>query len=293
VQAILDSHPELAVAHEAQFVVGLGRRSRRYERRGSLDGAQLVEDLFATPNAGSLGLTPGEAVAALDAAGARSFADATRAIFAAYAAQRGKARYGDKTPGYVTSMPLIASMLPEARFVHVIRDGRDSALSYRDHDYGPRTLEAAAFRWASRVRRGRRAGLALGPERYVELRYEELLAEPEAALRPVCDLFELSWDDRMLHHHERADELVAATKDPERFQNLRQPITAGLRDWRRDMTPAELEVFDAIAGDTLADLGYERTGHRGRRSRAVSGPWVRWQQRRLRSALHRTRRRVR
>ena len=67
----------------------------------------------------------------------------------------GKARWGDKTPRYVESIPFISGLFPDARFVHLVRDGRDVALSYANVPFGPKTVARAASLWAKRVRKGR------------------------------------------------------------------------------------------------------------------------------------------
>lgn len=276
VQAILHAHPDLAVAHEAKFLLALGRRARRYGRGPSFDRAAFLRDLLAMRNTKSLGLGPEAITAAVEAAAPTDFAAAARAVYAAFAAGHGKPRAGDKTPGYITDLPLVTRLLPEAKVLHVIRDGRDSTLSYLDHAYGPADLEQAAFRWRNRVRKGKRAGAALG-DRYAELRYEDLVADPERELRRVSAFFELPWSDRLLHHEDDADAVVAATKTQHRFQNVRRPITPGLRDWRQKMAADDVRRFEAIAGDALRECGYETTGEP---RRVPVGPWVRWQKRR-------------
>ncbi len=101
-------------------------------------------------------------------------------------------------------------------------------------------------------------GARLGPERYHELRYEELVADPERILRELCAFVELPYDERMLRYHEQADRLVPSLSHSEHHGNLYKPPTAGLRDWRRDLSPQDVAVFEALAGDLLDELGYER-----------------------------------
>jgi hypothetical protein len=287
---MFDSHPDLAVVQEARFVAKMGRHWRRYETPEGLDADRFVADVFSIAKSShALALDREEVSHALAAAAPSSFAEAVRQVFALYAAGRSKTRYGDKTPGYVVCLPLLARLFPEGRFVHVIRDGRNSALSYLDHGYGPRTVMQAAFRWRNRLLAGRRAGRRLGPERYQELRYESLTDNPEGALRPVCDFLQLDFDEKMLRYFERADELVAGTAHPLRFQGLYRPPTAGLRDWRTAMSRDDVVLFDAIAGDVLEELGYERlpaSRTLAVRLKVATG-WVQWRQAEAVSSIRR------
>src|SRR5204863_5859043 len=80
---------------------------------------------------------------------------ALRAFFELYAEKQGKQRWGDKTPIYVTSMREIAGALPEARFIHVIRDGRDVALSRWKRATNPAPAEKVAKTWRRRIGKAR------------------------------------------------------------------------------------------------------------------------------------------
>ena len=106
--------------------------------------------------------------------------DAVRAFYALYGeSTRAPPRWGDKTPGYVKHMREIQEYLPEARFIHLIRDGRDVALSVLKQEFGPETIEAAAEKWRSRVLRGRAQQPYLGF--YMEVKFEDLVVDTEGA----------------------------------------------------------------------------------------------------------------
>ena len=298
VRAIFDSHSELAVAHHAQFIVTMGRRRRRYEGPGGLDAGRFCKDLFASPRFAHLQLEPDDVRAALRD-GVPDFAEGVRRVLALFASSQGKSRYADKTPGHVVRIPLLAELFPEARFVHIIRDGRNSWVGYRDRGFGPKTVGDAAYNWVGRVGRGRRAGLALEPHRYHEVRYEELLDSPAETLERVCGFLELNFEESMLRYHERAETVLSGLAPADRadFENVFRPLTKGMRDWRTEMSEPEQATFHAIAGDLLAELGYEvPEGHRrehGTADRlAISRRWLGWQSRRAAFRLTLLRRRL-
>jgi hypothetical protein len=254
VRAQLDSHPEMAVVHETQFLVGLARSRRRYETPEGFATERFLTELSRDPSFFRLDMSREDVAEALSVGGGTaSVADALRAIYGTYASRRGKKRYGDKTPGHVMHITMLASLLPEARFLHVIRDGRDSTLSYLDASFGPTSVAEAAVYWRRFVTNGRRAGRAIGTRRYREVRYESLVAEPEAELRKICSFLDLPYDDAMLRYPERAAELVGKI-----HHNLVRPPTQGMRDWRRDMSRDDVVLFESLAGGLLTELGYER-----------------------------------
>ncbi|MGH9119720.1 MAG: sulfotransferase family protein [Acidimicrobiales bacterium] len=261
-RAIFDSHPDLAIPDEVSFVIRLSRPhyARRYGWHRRFDAEPCLDLLLANGSLQRWQLPDDEIRSALlSPQAASSFAEAVRRLYRLWAAHQGKPRYGDKTPMHVLYLPRLARMFPEARFVHLVRDGRDVALSYRTTSWGPAGIEDAAVEWRRRVARGRRAGARLGPDRYLEVRYEDLVAEPEPFVRRLCEFIDLRWDDGLLRYYERAGDVIAATRFPEAHQRLLLPPTVGLRDWRRDMEPADVARFEAIGGRLLAELGYEVT----------------------------------
>ncbi len=97
-----------------------------------------------------------------------------------------KPRWGDKTPQYVRAIPTLAEIFPEARFIHIIRDGRDVALSLIRERFGPGNVYTAAGLWRETIEAGRRGARILAPDQYLEVRYEALTGNPGETLRSIC-----------------------------------------------------------------------------------------------------------
>lgn len=282
VRALLDSHPDVAVPAESYFPLMLLREHDRFERDGAVDADALLGALrpLVRWQRWQLPETVVRDQLARDAPG--TVADAVRSLYAAYAAHHGKSRFADKTPKFVFAIAELADALPDAVFVHLVRDGRDIALSRADAGWRLRNIGTEALRWVTHVERGRRAGERLAPGRYVELRYEDLVADPEAAARRLCEVVGVPFADAMLRYHERAEEVVTGVEHPGLHTNIRRPPVAGLRDWRVSMPAAEVRVYDAVAGPTLARFGYatgERGGGAAARARAALAR-LRWRVRR-------------
>jgi Sulfotransferase family len=263
-RAIFDSHPDVAVPDEVSFVIRLARPhyARRYGWPIRFDAAVAADMVIANRSFRRWGLPEGEVRAALARSAPGSFADLVRECYALWAVHQGKPRYADKTPMHVLHLGRLGRMFPEARFVHLIRDGRDVAASYRSVPWGPTTVEDVAAEWRRRVGHGRRVGRRLGSIRYREVCYEDLVAEPERVVGDLCRFLDLTWDDALLRYHERAEDVIGATAFPSAHQRLLLPPTTGLRDWRRELSASEVARFEAIAGSLLDDLGYQRAGRR-------------------------------
>ncbi len=256
IRNVLDGHPDLAVTHEAHFIGPMGSQRNRYETSDGLDIEAFLDDLYRDSNFVRQGVDRGELHKVLAAEPPATYADGVRSVFAAYARDQGKDLYGDKTPGSVTQMKMLADLFPEAKFIHIIRDGRAVALSYMERpEWGPSTAAEAAHHWRNRVLRGRRAGSELAG-RYLEVKYEDMVSNPEGTTRRMCDFLGLDYHEQMLNFHKKSEDFISSTKNPDAFRNLAQPIAGELRDWQAEIEASDREVFEAIAGDLLAELGY-------------------------------------
>jgi Sulfotransferase family len=249
-RVMLNAHSEIAVPPESRFITEL------YDG-DEVEADAWLERLAAHQRFQAWNLPIEEVRARLDGRAARvPYPRAVDAAFSAFAAHRGKSKCGDKTPRYIEDIPLLARLFPEARFVHMVRDGRDVAMSYADVPFGPKTVARVARLWSERVARGMEAGSAI-PDRYWEISYEDFVAHPEAKMKSVCGFIGIEFEDDMLDYAHRARSEVlprAARYNPRVMSN---DIIAR-RSWRRDMPAFQVEVFESIAGDMLEHLGYER-----------------------------------
>lgn len=264
-RSMIDAHPDLAVPGESHFIIKLLPRSSSYHT-DTFDAARFVEDVMQVswtkrqeePTWVDQWGIPREYLrrAVIEAAPG-SYPEGIRAVFGGYATWRGKARYGDKTPSYISHIGKIGNLLPEARFIHLVRDGRNVALAYVSAPFGASSLEEAALHWRARVLAGREAGKQLGPNRYLELKYEDLVQEPEKYLRVICEWLHLSFDPVMLDHRESLRGLKISNALRGAHRNVLLPIQKGMRHWASQMDRSEVECFELLAGDALEAFNYD------------------------------------
>jgi hypothetical protein len=255
---MLDSHPDLAIPGESHFLPSLARRRPGYLTGETVDAAALADEIVGIPHWKRWGTGEDLVHRRVAALKEPSFADVIEAVYMAYADARSKQRWGDKTPIYVRSIELLAELFPTARFVHVVRDGRDVALSYLSVPWGPRSLRQAAYKWRRDAGDGKKAERLLGP-RYAEVRYDDLVGDTQSVLRRLCGFLELPYDLRMLEYHKTAHERIQSEPENTSFHgSVTKPPTSGLRNWRDAMPPRDIKTFEAIAGDLLEEFGFER-----------------------------------
>lgn len=173
----------------------------------------------------------------------------------------------DKHPGYSKYVEDIHELIPGARFIHVIRDGRDVAASMiaarRDMGFGADTVEGSAKEWKECVKAAQQARNYTG--QYLEVRYEELLHDGGESLARVFDFCGLNIGSQQAaqilseHHFEKMQARslapVNGVKVPKAHFRRGKAGT-----WAQDLGPVQQYIFDSIAGDLLHELGYASEG---------------------------------
>lgn len=265
---MLDAHPDMAIPSETHVI----------PRLAALEGAsgdlrkRFVHTLTAGPTWSDIPLEMSEIAAAMRQIDPFEITEAVRTLYCLYADKQGKRRWGDKTPQYHRHMRRIAALLPEARFVHIIRDGRDVAVSGRKLWFGPgESMRAQATNWARSIRASRQQARYL--EHYLEVFYEDLVRQPEKTLRRICEFVELPFDPRMLTYYRRAGQRLAEIDERRdrhgsliASSHMRRAIHARVQlppddsrigRWKNEMSEQEHAEFLEVAGNMLRDLEYE------------------------------------
>jgi hypothetical protein len=276
-QRLLDCHAKLAITPETHWIA---RWFHDKQGKGiTPDGRvskKLLRKLHGHPRFAELGVAPRKKHFRVKDEGRVLYARFVSSLFDLYGEHEGKPLVGDKTPGYAREIPTLHSLWPEAKFVHLIRDGRDAVLSIlnwerartwkpgegaaRFHIWAEDPLGTAALWWEWHVRLAREAGRQLRSGLYHEVRYEALVDGPRDVCGAVCEFLGVPPDDDLIGKYEERSSRNPSHADKHPWM----PVTRGLRDWQSQMPPAEVERFEAAAGGLIEELGYRRAFPRPR-----------------------------
>ncbi len=172
-------------------------------------------------------------------------------IFQKNSLAEGKKRWGDKTPYYILHLNTIVEMFPQAQIVHIIRDGRDCALSMLERKWDLQIFNTyhAAYTWDKYIKAGKKFG-SEQPSCYFEVRYEDILDKPEISMSQLCNFLNIEFNPKILDFNKP----IGSGKTP----LLRQPLQPNNQaKWRNKMSDKQLSIFEALAGETLTDCKYE------------------------------------
>jgi hypothetical protein len=253
---MLDAHPDIAVPYESHLYNRIYPFLQRHcDLTKPATREQVLRELLRTDP--FTRWTPAPSLTDTLAAVSRpDFHGIVEGLLGAWTAQRGKTRWGEKTPPHTLCWRTILAGFPDLQVIHLVRDGRDVVLSHQAAPFGPKHAYQVAVRWGEYLDAAESARAALAPDAFLELRYENLLARPEPELRRVCAFLGEPFVPDMLTFY-RAD--VRYPTDERNLNNLRGPVIAGNREkWRTQMSRRELRIFEALAGGHLSRYGYAR-----------------------------------
>lgn len=256
-RALLTGHPELAIPPESYV---LGPVIRDYRKLSFLPWPELVRVVLGRfqyhPQFEAWDLDLSELYRHLAARSEekRSLAGVLDGVYRAWVRQHmpDADRWGDKTPTNVYHLPRIDTVFPDSIYVHVLRDGRDVVASYLEAGLYD-SVDAACERWIESVELIRSFGQRLSPHRYLEVRYEQLVREPETVIRAVCGHLEVGFEPKMLDHRERVGEL--GDTDASHHAGLQRPIDdRSVGSWENRLDDRQRDVVEGRLNGFLSSL---------------------------------------
>ena len=258
-RTMLNSHPEIGLPRETRFVLEIWEKRHRFgdlrkpeNRRGVAKWIFRREET----NAGRLGVNKTRAIKRLiDAPPTLGSLLAT--AFLLYAERFGKSRWGDKRPTYAARMYVIWDFFPNAQFINMIRDPRACAASMRKLGWYDGDVAPAVELWERSIKVVDRWRRRLAPDQLLELKYEDLVADPATQLAHVTGFTGLAGDDpaleSMLHYYEDDE-----TRNPEYHANVsRPPDPTRVDEWKRMLEPGEVAFIEQALGPLMTRYGYE------------------------------------
>ena len=247
-RVMLDAHPRLHIPRESHFITELLKfylpekplrgneifdafelvRSQKRWREWNVDDEVIVDKLKRFDSL--------------------TLADFIDLLFTHVTCLENKVRWGDKTPSYVLIIDKIKRLFPDAKFIHVVRDGRDVCLSLLDRGWHGEWLRSIAERWAWTVTTGRQLGTQIGSDSYIEIKYEDLVTDSKSVLHQLCDFLNERYSETMLSFYERSNGKVADREAHVHRKLTRKPNLGDIDRWTREMSLIQVITVESVAG---------------------------------------------
>ncbi len=186
----------------------------------------------------------------------RSLAKIIDEVFRFYAEQKfpNAQLWGEQSPIHTFYLPYIHAIFPRARYLHLLRDGRDVVSSWVKKN-GDDYLPEAVYRWQISVERFRAFQKKMNPNQVIEIRYEDLVQNPEKVLKEICLFVGIDYSSEMLDYWKLPSTIESKYK--EHHRNLEKPVfTSSIGRWRERLSLSQQKDVEQLLSDTLRDLDY-------------------------------------
>jgi len=186
--------------------------------------------------------------------------------FSYFSARENKIIWGDHSPKYAAFIPLLVELFPNAKILHIIRDGRDCAQSFKRR-FG-QNLSRTIFQWKKFVEKARKHGPAAGKDRYFEMKYEDLTRVPDLYMKEACSFLDVPFDDRVLI----SNMPMYTENDMDTTKPQVKTIVQNSGKWKEVLKKRQVKKLESIAGMTLKNIGYEVAYTEG--DKDISKSWL-------------------
>ena len=254
---MLDSHPRIAIPYESHFFTEyyLNRESVNEQLKQPELRQKVVERILNEKYVKEWDYTP--SIKDIDLRNCSDLSETIRELYVAYARYHGKDIWGDKTPSYITNIDVLNNLFPDAKYIHLVRDGRDVALSLMQQWFGPNDFLTALEFWRERIMVGSKMLAMLPAEWVFVLRMEDLAESPEERLRSLCEFLELDYAPEMLTAFSRKAANKVGDRIDSHHAGLSGPIDIGnVTKWKKVLSGPDQAISWEYAGSVLKEFGY-------------------------------------
>ena len=269
---MVTSHPNLAIPPEGGFLIRLGWKYDRIQQFTEVQVDRFIEDLFQSPNIQDWEIQKSALRERFLAKIPCSYPELIAEIYLSYIDQKfqgEKNRWGDKTTWYLNYLPQIHTYYPEAQYIHIIRDGRAVAASFKRVSHLPDGIESITAEWLWSLNLIKSFGEQIGDGKYTEIRYEDLVRNPENELNNLCEFLREPYNDVMLNYwiKNRENELEPRRHLKWKSLTLEKVSTDRISKWKTELYKDEIITIELMSKEKLRENEYELT-HQDR------GPYI-------------------
>jgi len=251
---ILNSHSHIAIPEEAEFLRPIIKKKYLYNEISKKDLKKIYNYLKNSPYYALWNYDSSKFLNWLEKQSSIPLREFIHNLFMSYAESESKIRWGDKTPSLFRKLRLLYKLFPSAKFIHIVRDGRDVFDSWRKLDPSKNNVVVVSLEWQYKLYKIENFLKILPENSKYTIRYEDLLIEPEETVMKICNFIEMEFESRMLNFYMQSKYYIGNHHSSLIFQ----PINPGnLFKWKKNLTETELKVFNYLAGNYLRKYGYQ------------------------------------
>lgn len=175
-------------------------------------------------------------------------------LFSCYCKKEGKSIWGNKTPSFFRKIDILYKLFPDAKFIHIVRDGRDVFDSWRKMRPSMNNVSFVALDWSYKLFRIEKSFRKIPVDNKITIRYEDLLCSPEKTIKCICSVIEVEYEPKMLDFYKSSHQHTI----PHHSELIFKPLDKGnTAKWKKRLTSREISIFNLLAGHYLRKYNYE------------------------------------
>ena len=250
---ILNAHSQIAIPEEARFLMPLFKQKYLKHGISSTSMKTLVSYLSQNDQYKLWNYDPQEFLLQLSQMESIGLGELIDSMFTSFCRSEGKTIWGDKSLFFRT-IGVLNTLFPEARFIHIVRDGRDVFDSWRKMDPSKNNASVIALDWSYKIFKIEKSFSRMPSGHTFTLRYEDLLEKPEEVIKEVCTFLNVGYEPAMLDFYKTSHFYIGEHHSDLIFNAINRSNTA---KWHKNLTPLEIKSFNLLAGHYLKKHHYE------------------------------------
>ena len=253
---IISSHPLIAIPYESHFIVAMAEKYgtdiaplpaiKQQDLLANIINQPYVKDWDYEINSENIELTANDNVSNI-----------IEKVYKNYARQAGKSIWGDKSPDNTPHIDSLNKLYPDAKYIHIIRDGRDVADSIKGQHWGGSSLPVTLRHWDRTVTLADKMLGMLAPAQVHSLRFEDLVSSPEESVRAITSFLGVAYSPDMLTDYSTSAEEKVGDRISGHHAHLKEALSPSQAfKWQHKMSPVDQSIAYEIVGETLQKYGY-------------------------------------
>lgn len=256
---ILNAHSCIAIPEDASFLMPVIKKEYLYNKISGKSLINLVNYLEASTQFKLWNYDYTGFISELIRIKEISLKDFLVMMYSSYCESFGKTVWGDKTPSFFRKIDIVHSLFPDARFIHIVRDGRDVFDSWRKMTPAMRYVAVTALDWSYKLYKIEKSLKKIHGEKKITVRYEDLLERPEKTVKTICSVIGEEYEPAMLNFYQSSDYFIGKHHSELIFKPLEK---SNCYKWRKKLNTKEIAIFTFIAQHFLKKYQYDTTGYK-------------------------------
>jgi hypothetical protein len=175
-------------------------------------------------------------------------------MFSSHCRNEGKSIWGNKTPSFFRKIDILFTLFPDAKFIHIVRDGRDVFDSWRKMNPSMNNVAFVALDWRYKLLRIEKSFKKIPANNRITIRYEDLLNTPENIIESICSLLGVNREANMLDFYKSSHKYTI----PHHSELIFKPLDkSNVYKWKNNLISREVKIFNLLARHYLKKYNYE------------------------------------